>query len=156
MSASLNGRAVLNHQLVYFDEIGYDQSDGLVCDGHASKICCRDDHPTSRGGRNGVQSNGVGSWIYPDGSYVRYPCNDSCDDVQKDTFELQRTPNTIILYRNKGPEVAGLLSGIYRCIVPLSIMSDESENLTQYIGIYEKGKGICMCIVCSYVCSHCV
>ncbi len=127
----------MNHQLVYFDEIGYDQLTGLICDGHASEICCYNDHPVSNEGRNGDQPNGVGSWVYPDGSYVRHAC-DGCFGIQSDSFQLQRKANTTTLYRNKG--VTQFMSGIYRCDVPLNI-SDKSQLLTQYVGIYEKGQG---------------
>ena len=138
MSVSLNGSAVVNHQLVYFDEIGFEQLTGLICDGHASEICCHDDHSMSS---ERSLPNGIGSWLYPSGSYVQRACDNDCDSVQTDTFQLKRTPNTTSLYRNKRNGVAGFMSGIYRCVVPLNL-SDESEVLIHYVGIYEEGQGV--------------
>lgn len=136
VAASLKEHPVINHQLVYFDEIGFDQLTGLICDGHASKICCYNDDPISTGGKNGDEASGVGSWVYPDGLYVRRACN-GCIDVQTDTFQLQRTTNTTILVQNRA--AVQLLSGIYRCIVPLNT---SDEYLVHYVGIYEREQGM--------------
>lgn len=138
VTASLNGEPVNNHQLLYFDEIGFNQSTGLVCSGLASDVCCYDQHQVSAGGVAGSQPNGVGSWVYPNGQYVRFNCSECVEMVEEEEFLLHRTSNTTILYRNEN--VMAMSSGIYRCEIPLNI-SDGMMPLTQYVGIYEPGKG---------------
>ena len=124
---------------MYFDEIGYNQSSGLICDGTASGICCEDYDSLPEGsGENGSQPNGIGSWITPDSTYVRYDCQ-GCVDVLNDTFQVYRTDNSTILYRNKNPKQR--VEGIYRCEIPLSTNITEEEPLVQYVGIFERGQG---------------
>lgn len=130
---------VVNHDLVYFDEIGVNMSTGLICSGVASDICCGDDNPVGDGGEDGREPNGLGSWVYPDGSYVRYDCN-SCIGVEEDTFQVHRTENTTILSLNKDASMRQL-NGIYTCDIPLNTSAEDVNVLTQYVGIYERGMG---------------
>ena len=134
----MNGKTVINHDLLFFDEIGFNQSSGLVCDGLASNICCTNYDMLNEGERDGSQPNGIGGWITPDGAYARYDC-EGCVGVEKDTFQLHRTQNTTILYRNENPR--RLNSGIYRCEVPLSVNISDQQPLIQYVGIYQRGQG---------------
>lgn len=136
----MNGKKIVDHDLVYFDEIGFNQSTGLVCDGLASDICCQDVDPIKGGGKNGSQPNGIGSWIAPDNTYIRRDCQ-GCVNVDMDTFQVHRTRNTTILYRNVNP--MELERGIYRCQIPLSLSvnASDQEILTQHVGIYERGQG---------------
>lgn len=137
MTSTLNGRSVVNHGLLYFDEIGFNHSSGLVCSGVASDVCCYDYNPITVGGKNGSEPNGVGSWFYPDSSYVRHDCN-GCVGVEMDSFQVHRTKNSTDLYQNRN--AAWKLPGIYKCEIPLNI-TNSLEHLTQYIGIYERGQG---------------
>lgn len=137
VTARLNGRTISNHELLYFDEIGYNQSSGLVCDGLASDICCVDNDPLEEGGKNGSEPNGIGSWISPDNMYVRHDCK-GCMNVTVDTFQVHRTDNSTILYRNQNP--TELVGGIYRCKIPLSMNTSEEEPLIQYVGIFERAR----------------
>lgn len=137
VTASLKEMIVVNHDLVYFDEIGVSISTGLICNGIASDICCHDDDPVGDGGEDGSESNGLGSWVHPDGSYIRYDCN-SCTGVEEDTFQVHRTESTTILYRNEDATMK-LLSGIYKCDIPLNTSAE--DVLTHSVGIYERGMG---------------
>lgn len=134
----MNGRRVINHDLLYFDQIGYNRSSGLVCDGLASDICCQDSDPLGEGSRNGSQPNGIGSWIAPDNTYVRHYCQ-GCVGVAMDTFQVHRTENSTILFRNKDPKER--IPGIYRCEIPLSLNMTDEKPLIQHVGIYEGGQG---------------
>ena len=129
ITASLNGIPIKNHEFLYYDEIGFTQADGLVCDGIASNICCKNFEHFESGGRNGI-----GSWIAPDGTYI---CTD-CVGAEMDPFQVHRTANATVLYRikNSMPQ-----SGIYRCEIPLSLNFTNNEPLIHYFGIYERGKG---------------
>lgn len=138
VTSRLNGMTVINHALLYFDEIGYNQSSGLVCDGIASDICCQNSNALGEGGKNGSLPNGIGSWITPGDTYVRRDC-DGCTDILMDTFQVHRTENATVMYRNENPDE--LVDGIYRCVIPLSTNSSDGEPLIQYIGIFERGKG---------------
>ena len=132
----MNGRFIADHSLLYFDEIGLDYTSGLVCSGLASDVCCRDYDPLTAAGKNGSKPNGIGSWLYPDGSYVRLDCGD-CTDAKSDPYLVHRTENSTILYRNE--LVSEYSSGIYRCQIPLNISTD--EPLTQHVGIYKRRGG---------------
>lgn len=131
---------MFNHTLLYFDEIGYNQSSGLVCDGTASSICCEDYDPLLDNGgmSNGTQANGIGSWITPYNMYVQFEC-EGCVDVLMDTFQVYRTDNSTILYRNKNHKQH--VKGIYRCEIPLSTNVTKDETLVHYVGIFERGVG---------------
>lgn len=124
---------------MYFDDIGFNQTHGVVCSGLASDVCCYNYSPLTPGGEDGSEANGVGSWVYPDGSYVRYNCS-GCADVEEDNFQIVRTRNTTILYQNEN--TMEMMNGIYRCEIPLNISeSQDFKPLVQYVGIYERGKG---------------
>jgi hypothetical protein len=123
---------------LYFDQIGYNQSTGLICDGIVSGICCGNYGILEEGGKNGSKPNGIGSWISPDNMYVRYKCK-GCVNVTMDTFQVHRTENSTILYRNSDPKV--LVDGIYRCEIPISNDISGENSLTQYVGIFKRGEG---------------
>lgn len=140
----MQGEVVVNHQVVYLKEIGTSQLMGLICDGRASATCCYD-YPTESS--NGMEPNGIGSWIYPDGSYVQHT-SDGCDSVQGKPFQVNRTSTTISLFRKK--ECLPFLKGIYRCVVPLNV--SDADNLTHYVGIYERKE--CKITMLSKECVH--
>ena len=137
VTSTLNDQPVANHQLLYFDEIGYNQSTGIVCSGRASDVCCYDYNTLSEGEQDGSDANGVGSWVDPSGAYVRYNCT-GCEDLEQDNFQIHRTRNATVMFQNE--EAVTRSSGIYRCEIPLNISSD-GMPLTQYVGIYERGTG---------------
>lgn len=140
ISATLNGTPIVNHDLVYFDEIGFDPATGLICSGLASGICCEDYDPVSSGGIEGSEPNGIGSWVYPNGSYVRRNCT-GCSNVESDPFQIFRTVNTTILYRNDPNNLP--MAGIYRCKTPLNTSFEGvvDNALIQFVGIYKRFKG---------------
>ena len=127
---------MLNHDLVYFEDIGTNDTAGIVCIGLISDTCCSDfEDPLTEKEKIGVEPNGNGSWIYPDGKFVRRECK-SCVGITSDTFSVFRTDNATILYRNQN--ATQNISGIYRCEVPLAITIPH----TYYVGIVDKSKGI--------------
>lgn len=135
VTASLNRRAIINHDLVYFDEIGFTPSTGLICSGVASDSCCRDDDPVTDEGLCGHGPSGVGSWIYPDSKFVRRESNGSVD-AEYENFQIHRTKNT---NRNRYSNI--FVSGIYRCEIPLNISADVMP-LILYVGIYKRGNSM--------------
>ncbi len=136
LGANIQGRPLIDHDIIYFEDIGTNYSTGLTCNGIVSDICCSDfEEPLTLKEINGSEPNGNGSWIYPSGKYVRRPCG-TCEDVMIETFSIFRTENATILYRNEN--ATNNVSGIYRCEIPLAITVPHFY----YIGIAGKSNGM--------------
>lgn len=134
VSGTLKERHLRNHDLIYFDEIGLNFINGVICSGVVSDICCTDFDPLSENAKRGIEPNGNGSWIYPNDLYVKRDCT-GCTGVELDSFRLQRTSNSTILFRNENTTLHS--PGIYRCEVPLNT----SDPRILYVGIFERGEG---------------
>ena len=88
--------------------------------------CCSNNPHFSADAQLGISPSGIGSWHYPNGSYVRLT-------LAGDSYGISRQPGQVNLHR-QNPSTA---EGVWRCEVP----GVGGINDTYYIGIYAAGSG---------------
>ena len=90
-----------------------------------SEECCTLNPYLSIGAQQGLEPSGVGSWRYPNGSYVRL-------GLAGDSYGITRQPQKVILHR----QGAHMAEGLWRCEV-----SHNSNGRTSIVGFYSQGRG---------------
>lgn len=90
--------------------------------------CCSLFPRLSEDARLGIAPSGIGSWLYPNGSYVRL-------SLSGDSYGIVRDRGEVNLYRQS----SRVAEGVWRCVVPGVYGAFE----TIHIGIYLPGQGKC-------------
>ena len=88
--------------------------------------CCSHNPYFTPDAQNGSSPSGIGSWRYPNGSYVRLT-------LAGDSYGISRKPGQVNLHRQSSPRV----EGVWRCEVP----GAGGETNTTYVGIFPPGNG---------------
>ena len=106
---------------------GYDIGAELPCI-TANHQCCTLDPHLSEQAQLGQAPSGVGSWRYPNGSYVRLA-------LAGDSYGITRQQGRVNLHRQRSLTTEGL----WRCEVP---MTGTDYNEIIHVGLYSQDRGI--------------
>ena len=98
----------------------------ISCRSMAQGKCCSNAPYLSPEALNCTAPSGIGSWRYPNGSYVHLR-------LRRDSFGISRHPGRVDLHR-LGSHIT---EGIWRCEVP----GINGVNKTLNLGILKSGKG---------------
>ena len=77
--------------------------------------------------QRGEVPSGIGSWRYPNGSYVLL-------SIAPPSYGITRQPGKVILHR-EGEHMA---EGVWRC----EVSNEDGENVTLHVGIYHEDGGV--------------
>ena len=89
--------------------------------------CCSISPQLTLSARMGLAPSGIGSWRYPNGSYVLL-------GLAGHSYGITRQIGQVVLHR----QGQHMVEGIWRCEVP----NEEGENVTLYVGFYHQGGGM--------------
>ena len=119
---NVDGIYVANHGLISLNDIPLGSAIPCLAIGQ----CCSNNLHFSADAQDGISPSGIGSWRYPNGSYVRLT-------LAGDSYGISRQPGRVSLHRQNPSTV----EGVWRCEVPRAV----GANDTAYVGIYTAGSG---------------
>jgi hypothetical protein len=122
---SYNGKHLPNHHLLLLNNFPLESD--LLCT--TIGPCCSLNPHLTDDTRHGISPSGIGSWRYPNGSYV-------LPTLADDSYGITRKPGEVNLHR-LGLHTA---DGVWRCEVP----GKDGEKDIRHIGIYAQGHGMYM------------
>lgn len=120
VSLSTDGRSLVNNSIIFHEE--FEVGDKIICSTTNTTGCCGLHDFLTPGAQIGSAPSGVGSWLHPNGSYVRLV-------LTTDVFVITRGPGVVRLRRNRqGPRS----SGLWTCLVPDSMGRQQTLNVWFY------------------------
>ena len=117
-----NSLIIPDHGMIMVDDLAI--GDELSC--IAISQCCSLFPRLPEEARLGTSPSGIGSWLYPNGSYV-------LPTISDDSYGIVRHHGQVSLHRQS----SGTAEGIWRCVVP----GIHGGLDTVHIGIYSPGQG---------------
>lgn len=118
----INGNIVPDHAMIQLDNFGTGSE--IPC--FANGQCCSIYPQLSPGAQLGASPSGIGSWRYPNGSYVRLL-------LAGDSYGITRETGQVNLHRQSSLTAEGM----WRCEVP----GLDGTMDTVHFGIYTQGRG---------------
>ena len=117
-----NSLTVPDHGMIMVDDLPIGEELSCMAIGR----CCSLFPRLPEGARLGISPSGIGSWLYPNGSYV-------LPTISDDSYGIVRHHGQVNLHRQSSRTA----EGIWRCVVP----GIHGGLDTVHIGIYSPGQG---------------
>ena len=117
-----NSLLIPDHGMIMVDDLAIGEELSCI----AISQCCSLFPRLTEEARLGISPSGIGSWLYPNGSYV-------LPTISDDSYGIVRHHGQVNLHRQSSRKAGG----IWRCLVP----GIHGGLDTVHIGIYSPGQG---------------